>query len=371
MIRPKPSSLPTGLFCVLTLAGLIIAETASAKTLQEAMDVVRARAKTKLAIKVPGLSAAAGRDGKIAWSEGFGFADLEAKKPVTSNTMFRIGSISKPLTAAGLMLLVENGRFDLDADIHTYVPDFPDKGEVITTRQLGGHLAGIRHYRGRETFSNKPFPTVRSGLKIFENDPLLSKPGEKFSYSSYGFNLLSCAMESAANENFLAYMEQNVFRPLEMKHTAPDLAGRDNADRTHFYLVKTGGSFETAPAVDNSYKWAGGGFLSTPEDLVRFGLAMLHPGFLKPESLKTMFTSQTNTIGKATGYGVGWFVRQDRSGHRVFMHSGGSVGGTSVLLLYPDSGVVLAMTSNCSSSPFDKANLDAIDAEFSTVGNRP
>jgi len=355
----------------LLVAGVMGAGEAFAKSLQEALDGVRARAVTNLATRVPGLAAAAGQDGKIVWSEGFGYADLASKKPVTPQTLFRIGSISKPLTAVGLMLLVEQGSLDLDTDIRRYVPDFPDKGAVITTRQLGGHLAGIRHYRGRENLSNKRFPTVRSGLKIFENDPLLSKPGEKFSYSSYGYNLMSQVMEAAAKQEFLACMERSVFQPLEMKHTSADWADRPPAERTKFYVHKPGGGFETAPAVDNSYKWAGGGFLSTPEDLVRFGLAMLRPGFLKPESLETMFTSQTTTAGQATGYGLGWFVRRDRSGRRVLMHSGGSVGGTSVLLLYPESGVVLAMTSNCSSSPFDKANLDAIDAEFSSVPSRP
>ncbi len=361
----------TSLMFALLLAGTLFAGEALAKSLQEALDGVRARAMTNLATRVPGLSAAAGKDGAIVWSEGFGYADLAAKKPVMPQTMFRIGSISKPLTAVGLMLLVEQGRLDLDADIRQYVPDFPDKGAVITTRQLGGHLAGIRHYRGRENLSNKRFPTVRSGLKIFEDDPLLSRPGEKFSYSSYGYNLMSQVMEAGAKQEFLAYMERAVFQPLELRHTVPDRADHPPVERTKFYAVKSGGGFETAPAVDNSYKWAGGGFLSTPEDLVRFGLAMLRPGFLKPESIETMFTSQTTTAGQTTGYGLGWFVRRDRSGRRVFMHSGGSVGGTSVLLLYPDSGVVLAMTSNCSSSPFDKANLDAIDAEFSSLPSQP
>ena len=115
-----------------------------------ALDAAIARAReivaTKLAPAVPGLSVAVGVDGAIVWSEGFGYADLAAKKPVTRDTRFRIGSISKSIAAAGLMLLVERGQLDLDAPVQKYVPDFPVKKEgVITTRLLAGHLAGIRH----------------------------------------------------------------------------------------------------------------------------------------------------------------------------------------------------------------------------------
>jgi CubicO group peptidase (beta-lactamase class C family) len=258
------------------------------------------------------------------------------------------------------MLLVEQGKLNLDADIHRYYPGFPDKGVVITTRQLAGHLAGIRHYRGLEFLLNKHFATVRDGLKIFEEDPLESRPGEKFSYSSYGWNLISQVMEGASKEEFLGYMGKAVFKPLGMTNTMPDQAGRELPERTSFYNLKAGGGFETAAAVDNSYKWAGGGFLSTPEDLVRFGMAHLQAGFLRSESLDTLFTSQKTSDGKETGYGVGWFVLKDKHGHRVMTHTGGSVGGTSVLVIHPDSRVVVAMTSNCTTTPFDKEHVAAI-----------
>jgi CubicO group peptidase (beta-lactamase class C family) len=186
----------------LLIALALLVATAHAASLREAIDAARAHVRQNLASKAPGLSIAVGRDGKILWSEGFGFADLAAHKPVTPQTQFRIGSVSKPLTAAGLMLLMEEGKIDLDADIHKYVPDYPDKGAPITTRQLAGHLAGIRHYRGKEFYSGQHYDSIQAGLKIFEDDPLLFKPGEAFSYSSYGFNLISVVMESASQQKF-------------------------------------------------------------------------------------------------------------------------------------------------------------------------
>src|ERR1700733_10870130 len=140
---------------------LLMSSWAVASSLPEVVSEVRSRILADLAPKVPGLSVAVAEDGKLIWSEGFGFADLDARKPVTSETLFRIGSVSKTLTAAGLMLLVEKGKVDLDVDIHRYVPDFPDKGHPINTRQLAGHLAGFRHYRGREFYLNRHYATVR------------------------------------------------------------------------------------------------------------------------------------------------------------------------------------------------------------------
>ncbi|MGW8283054.1 MAG: serine hydrolase domain-containing protein, partial [Gemmatimonadota bacterium] len=138
---------------------------------------------------VPGLSAAVGIDGRIVFAEGFGWADLENRSPATAATKFRIGSVSKPLTAAAIGILVERGKLDLDTAVQAYVPDFPDKRWPVTSRLVAGHLAGIRHYDGEEFLSTRRYETVSEGLEIFADDPLLFEPGERFQYSSYGWNL--------------------------------------------------------------------------------------------------------------------------------------------------------------------------------------
>jgi serine beta-lactamase-like protein LACTB, mitochondrial len=349
------------------IAGLLVSFWAGAASLADVVGDVRSRILAGVAPKVPGLSVAVAENGKIIWSECFGFADLEAKRPVTPQTLFRIGSVSKPLTAAGLMLLVERGKVDLDADIHRYVPDFPDKGHPITTRQLGGHLAGIRHYRAGEVYLGRHWASVREGLRIFENDPLLFVPGEKYFYSSYGFNLISMVMEAAAGQDFLSYMQDAVFARLSLTNTMPDDATRVIVRRTLFYKAKAGGGFELEPDVDNSYKWASGGFLSTSEDLARFGSALLQPGFLTQSSLDALFTSQRTSDGKKTGYGIGWSIASDKPGHRIWLHTGGSVGGTALLAIQPESRLVLAMTANCTGAPINKANPGAIIKEFSAL----
>lgn len=313
----------------------------SATTLASAIIEARAIVQSEMAAKVPGFSVAVAVDGTNVWSEGFGYADLEGKTPVTTATRFRIGSVSKAITAAGLALLVEQGRIDLDAPIQKYVPDFPLKEGVITTRLLAGHLSGIRNYRGSEAASSKQYLNLRSGLKLFEDDPLIAPPGTKFSYASYNWNVIGVAMEAAAKQDFLRYMDEHVIQPLGLKNTVPDRARVVDPQRSQFYETTAEGTFIIAPKVNLSFVWPAGGYLSTTEDMARFGSAMLQPGFLKPESLRMLFASQTTADGKLTHYGVGWYV-----GKKIFYHGGDSVGGTALLLLFPEARTVVALACN-------------------------
>ena len=306
----------------------------------------RAVAKELLSHGIPGLSLAVAVDGQIVYSEGFGYADLEERVPVWATTKFRIGSVSKPLTAVALVQLVEQGKIDLDAPVQKYVPTFPEKNGKITPRLLAGHIAGIRHYQGDEFQISTHYNSVLDGLKIFQDDPLVAPPGTKFSYSSYGFNLLSAVIQSASGQEFLPYMHEHVFGPLGLRSTTEDQPAEIIMQRARFYTQQKDQPVRNASFVDNSYKWAGGGFLSSAEDLVRFGSAMLQPGFLKPESLRLLFTPQQTVDGKQIEYGMGWFIHKSKSGQRVYEHSGGSVGGTSQLILYPDAHVVVAMVCN-------------------------
>lgn len=297
---------------------------------------------------IPGASVAVGIGGRIVWAEGFGWADLELGVPVTTLTKFRVGSVSKPITAAGLGLLVERGQLDLDAPVQTYVPGFPEKRWPITTRQLGGHTAGIRHYRGAEMMSARRYPTVAAGLEIFADDSLLFEPGTEYSYSSYGWNLLSAVMEGASGVDFLTFMRDEVFEPLGLRHTVADHTDSIITFRTRFYEKRRDGNVINAPYVDNSYKWAGGGFLSTPEDLVRFGQSHLEPGFLQAETLAELQTPQTLLNGESTGYGIGWSSGEQDDGDRTYAHAGGSVGGSTLLLLVPEHDLVVAGVVNIS-----------------------
>lgn len=285
-------------------------------------------------------------DNKIILSKGFGLGNYEQQVPVyPDKTKFRIGSISKALTAAGLGILMEQGKIDLDLPVQKYAPYFPEKEYPITTRQVAGHIAGIRHYNGEEFLSSKYYKTVNDGLNIFMNDSLLFEPGTQYRYSSYGFNLVSAAMEGASGEEFLSFMKKHVFGPLEMTETMPDFNDSLIVFRSGFYSSDEGKNIN-APYVDNSYKWAGGGFLSTSEDLVKFGNAILNNTLFSEKIKDELTTSQRTTDGKETGYGMGFFTGVNEFGRSFYGHGGGSVGGTSNLLIYPEYKLVIAAVTN-------------------------
>lgn len=296
----------------------------------------------------PGVAITIGQNGKVLWSEGFGYADIEQRVPVwPAITRFRVGSVAKPMTTVALAKLYEQGRLDLDAPIQKYVPSFPEKEGTITTRLLAGHLAGIRHYKGDEFFILKHYPSVLESLTIFRDDPLLHPPGSKFSCSSYAWNLISAVIEAASGREFLGYMDENVFGPTGMTRTTADQVNDIISNRTRYYHL-VDGVLRNAPPVDNSYKWAGGGFLSTSEDLVRFGFAHIQPGLLKPETVEMLWTSQKTTSGEETGYGIGWRSGTDDSGRRWAGHGGGSVGGRTFLRIYPEEQTVVVIITNMS-----------------------
>ena len=301
--------------------------------------------------ELPGLSVAVGLDGAIVWSQGFGWADIEQRIPVRPSSKFRVGSVAKPMTAALLALVLQDGKLDLDAPVQRYVPSFPEKSAPVTTRQLAGHVAGIRHYRGDEFFSSRYYGTVLEGLEIFQDDDLLFEPGTDYHYSSYGWNLVSAVIEGATNVSYLRQMDERVFEPLGMEDTVPDENRLIVLDRVRPYVRNEDGRFENAPYVDNSYKWAGGGFVSTAEDLVRFGFAHLEPGFLEAKTLELLHTSQKTRNGEETGYGIGWRSWTDEGGRAVVGHGGGSVGGTTRLAVYPEHGLVVALITNLSDAP--------------------
>ena len=300
----------------------------------------------------PGLSVSVGRNGRLIWSKGFGYADIEQRVLVDpAATKFRIGSVAKPMTALALVTLVAQGRIDLDADVRRYVPIFPKKDHGFSVRQLSGHLAGIRHYVGDEAYSRKRYSSVLGSLDIFKDDPLIAVPGEQWKYSSYGYNLLSAVIEKAAGIPFLDYMAESIFIPLGMKATVPDRIKELVSNRGRYY-VRLDGKIYNEPEVDNSYKWASGGFLSTTDDLVRFGLANMKSQRVSPAMRTLLWTEQKTTSGEGTGYGIGWRIAPDEEGNKWIGHGGGSIGGTTQLWLLADSGLVIAMASNLTELDF-------------------
>jgi serine beta-lactamase-like protein LACTB len=316
-------------------------------------EIRRAVTARMLQAKIPGLTVAAGVNARLAWVEGFGVADVENSVPAGPETVYRIGSISKSITAVAVMQLAERGKLDLDAPIQKYVPSFPVKPWPITARELLGHLSGIRHYRSdAEANSTRHYINLLDPLKAFADDPLLFEPGTRFSYSTYGYDLLGAAVEAASGMRFLDYLRANVFVPAGMAHTGADDVFRIVPHRAHGYRRTLEGRIENCALADTSNKIPGGGLVATAGDLIRFASALERGELVKAETRERMFAVEHTRDGRPAPQGLGWEVHE-QGGRRWIMHTGVQQGSSACLLLAPAEGISVAVL----------ANLELIDLE--------
>jgi CubicO group peptidase (beta-lactamase class C family) len=306
---------------------------------------------------LPGLSVAVGVDGEIVWAEGFGWANLETRERVTPGTRFRIGTASTVLTSAAAGLLLDQGRLELDAEIQRYVPEFPEKPWPVTLRRTMGHLAGIRTDGGDEGPLFSPHcERPADALRYFADRSLLFEPGTQYRYSSYGWIVVSAAIEQAAGERFFAFMQKRVFAPLGMDDTMADSATEANPDRATPYFPRFGADprygLHLMRPIDLSCYAGASAFVSTPSDLVRFGLAANRGTLLKPATVDMLQTPQRIASGEETGYGLGWDLETvSLAGEQSLVagHDGELLGGmVASLMTFRERGLSVAVLSNIS-----------------------
>ena len=360
-------------FLPFVIAAFVFVSAAQAASVERDALYERAAARLQESMAerhVPGMTVAVGNRKQILWSAAFGKSDLEQDVPARPSTRFRIGSISKPLAASVLAVLLERQRISMDDSVEKLVPDFPPKRFPIRVRHLASNTSGIRHYwdtdfRNHSYIEWKHYATVRDGLEVFEHSPLQFEPGTDYLYSSYGWNLLAAMLESAGGKSYPELLEDLVLDPLGLADTHIDHHFILVPNRTRFYAFTddTRTAVMNAPFTENSYKWAAGGVVSTSENLVRFGQSWIAPGIFSQRTRDLMWTGQRTTTGKETGYGYGWFVGLDKlverygeremevpevinsfhsSGVRIIEHRGGQIGGSAMLIILPDEGIVIA-----------------------------
>lgn len=266
--------------------------------------------------KIVGMSVAVIHQGKEVFATQLGDADRESKRAVRPNTLFRLASVSKPITAVAVMKLVEEGSLSLEASARQYLPQLPDS-PPFTLAQLLSHTAGVRHYQGdadpsSEVFSY--FKTCCEACSLFTKDPFIAKPGEKYSYSTHAYTLIGAAIEKASGHPFWEYMRLEIFPhagsglDVELSIEGP------NPRRSQVYGQGDKGMEQEPKREDNSWKLPGGGMESSALALARFGAALLDGKIISEASMKRMWTP-SGVKGGGEGYGLGWGVNGDVVGH--------------------------------------------------------
>jgi CubicO group peptidase (beta-lactamase class C family) len=294
--------------------------------------------------KIPGLSIAI-IHGDFQWAKGFGYADLENKVPATAESSYRMASVTKPMTAAAVMRLVEEGKIDLDAEVQTYVDYFPRKKHPVTVRQLLQHLGGISHYKNYDLEGHIRDPkTTKEALAIFQDFDLVAEPGTRYSYSSYGYNLAGAVVEGACKCRFGDFMTEEVWKPLLMSNSRMDDPRAIIPHRVRGYTMKDG-TVINSEYVDISSRFAAGGTRSTVIDMLKFATGITDGHLLKRESVEEMWTSGVTKSGSATRYGLG-FGLTPYNGRFQVGHSGSQQETRTNLVWFPSLRFGYALASN-------------------------
>jgi CubicO group peptidase (beta-lactamase class C family) len=300
----------------------------------------------------PGTAVAVAIGDRIVWSTAFGYADVDRQKPVTPATQFRIYEAAMPLTATVLARLAQEGRVDLDAPVHRYLPDLNTPG-TVTLRDLASHLGGARDFAEGEEIPT-PCSSARDAARTIPGRAFVLPPGHRLAVSRYGYLLLAAALESATGRRFPDLLADTVAGPAGMTSTMTDDPRRFLPGRTQFYERGFLGLLKAARTVDTSCQAGGGGLVSTTEDLVHFGAALLRGELVRGDLVETMLTPRRTRTGESTDYGLGWHIELDARGRPYGWHGGRGIGGRAAIVIVPHARLVTVMLSNIEGERLDE-----------------
>lgn len=296
--------------------------------------------------KVAGLSVGVAKDDSIICVREFGLANVEHDIAAKGETVFRIGSITKEFTATAILLLVEEGKVELEDPLSKFLPEYPLPAANVTIRQLLQHTSGIKDFTRLPTYrrDRQVDAAVEEVLGRFKELPLEFEPGEKHRYCNSGYFLLGLVVEKASGESYREFVEKRLFKVAGLKHTyCDDLAGII-PNRAAGYS-RWDGKLRNATHVSLKQSVGAGNMASTARDLLAWQQALIGHRLLSKESLALMTTKGKLTSGKSFGYGMGVFIRRMGT-HEVVRHGGGISGFRSDLAWYPDSGYIIAVLAN-------------------------
>ena len=296
-------------------------------------------------LDIPGMSVAMSKNGELVYSKSFGYADLKKELKVDANTKFRMASVSKLFAASAIAKLLDEGKLFLDDPIEKYILEYPHKGRGVTIKRILNHTSGVRHYgKGDRFIDIRHYKTTDKALGIFMDDDLLSEPGTTYKYSTHAFTLLAAVVERVSGMSYPDYLSAELFKPLNMKRSGPDVKGAEDGNQSKLY-----NGMKKSKMVDNaSYKRAGGGMLSTAEDLVKFGEAHMSPGFYMQSTLDSLFNPSFEMPGTLIPMEVAmaWRISKDSRGETIYHHAGNMNGARSFLMLSPKDDIVVSIMTN-------------------------
>jgi CubicO group peptidase (beta-lactamase class C family) len=294
----------------------------------------------------PGAAVIIVQDGRVLFRKGYGMAHLELGVPVAPEMVFRIGSITKQFTAVSILMLLEQGKLDLQDEITRYLPDYPTGGRKVTVEHLITHTSGIKSYTSMPEWLPlwRKDLTLEELINVFKDQPFDFEPGEKFDYNNSGYVLLGAIIEKISGLSYAEFVQKNIFEPLGMAHTQYDQTAKIIPGRVAGYSAGNDGPVNTA-YLSMTHPHAAGALLSSVDDLALWDAALLANTLLKPETLEKAYQPFTLKNGNSTGYGFGWAI-SSHEGLRLIEHGGGINGYTCGGIRVPSEKVYVAVLTN-------------------------
>jgi D-alanyl-D-alanine carboxypeptidase len=293
--------------------------------------------------RIPGLALKVIRDGKVAKTAAYGRANLELDVPTRPETVFEIGSVTKQFTAAGILLLAQEGKLSVDDKISRHFKDMPPAWDDVTIRHLLTHTSGIKSYTGLDGFQLWRHLTQAQFIKAIGAQPMESQPGDAWKYCNTGYNLLGYIIENVSGMNYWDFMGRRIFGPLEMHSTTNRLPSLVIPDRASGY-EQTNHVWINRDS-DLTEVFAAGAIASTVGDLAKWNAALDGERLLSAASKAQMWTPTKLNDGKATKYGFGWNV-DTLEGHINIGHGGSTSGFSASIQRFPDDNLAVIILSN-------------------------
>jgi len=298
----------------------------------------------------PGISVGVMQDGEIVVAKGYGLADVENDVPATEHTVYRIGSVTKQFTAAAIMLLVQEGKLDLGADITEFFPDYPTNGLSVTVEQLLNHTSGIKGYTEMQEFGEvmREDLTHDELIAIFSSAPFEFEPGERYQYSNSAFFLLGVIIEQLTEQSYADFVRDRLFAPLGMEdshylYNTPIIPRRAEG------YAEADGELVNDAYLSMHLPYAAGSLGSSALDLLLWQKALTGGKAVNPESYAAMTTPADLNDGSTHPYGYGLGMG-NLDGHAKVSHGGGINGFLTQLAHYPEDGLTIAVLANSTSA---------------------
>lgn len=298
----------------------------------------------------PGATIIVVRDGKPLFRKAYGMADMAKGQPMSADMSLRLGSITKQFTAVGILMLADEGKLAVGDDMRKYLTDFPDKGKVVTIEHLLTHTSGIPSYTGKKEFGSLMTRdmSVAEAIGFFKDDPLEFDPGTRYAYNNSGYFLLGAIIEKVSGQTYAKFMEQRIFVPLGMTHTAYEGHERGTPARALGHTKGMFSGFKASKPLSMTLPYAAGALVSSVDDLARWDAAISAGQLIKPASWQKAFTPYVLASGKSTGYGYGWQVGKMR-GLPEIAHGGSINGFSTYAMRLPEQKLYVAVLSNADS----------------------